>query len=241
MAFSIKALKTLKQTGFRSTLIEAIKAANPSLNDLNFNDFYLRTNNASYDVLIVQDKVDSHSTGYRDGMTVNPIVSMSVLDDENIKRNYTERSYNTTFTINSPTIDELVKKHIQIENISELTWDDYNTVLNELNKFIGITGTSNIPVTVKETSESANSKYIHLCFNTNYRAGGSDDIPCALLSYKYESSKLDSNAVRLLSFHFTRAEVENKRDLGIENNTLTVGENGMVENHTDRTGSSNEL
>ena len=241
MAFSIKALKTLKQTGFRSTLIEGIKAANPSLNDLNFNDFYLRTNNTSYDVLTVQDKIDSNSTGYHDGMTVNPIVSMFISDDENIKRNYTERSYNTTFVINSPSIDELVKKHIQVENLSELTWEDYDNVLNELNKFIGITGTSNLPVTVKETGESANSKYIHLCFNTNYRAGGSDDIPCALLSYKYESSKLDSNSIRLLTFHFTRAEAENKRDLGIENNTLTVGETGMVENHTDRTGSSNEL
>ena len=122
-----------------------------------------------------------------------------------------------------------------------MTWDDYDNVLNELNKFIGITGTSNLPVTVKETGESANSKYIHLCFNTNYRAGGSDDIPCALLSYKYESSKLDSNSIRLLTFHFTRAEAENKRDLGIKNNTLTVGETGMVENHTDRTRSSGEL
>lgn len=42
MAFSISVTKTLSKTGFRATLIEAVKVANPSLNDLNFGDFDFR-------------------------------------------------------------------------------------------------------------------------------------------------------------------------------------------------------
>ena len=42
MAFSISVSKKLATTGFKNILIEAIKTANPSLNDLKFGDFDFR-------------------------------------------------------------------------------------------------------------------------------------------------------------------------------------------------------
>ena len=42
--------------------------------------------------------------------------------------------------------------------------------------------------------------------------------------------KIDENFKVVFTFHFTRADVEDKRELRIDNNNLTVGENGMAVN-----------
>lgn len=232
MAFSISVSKKLTRTGFRNTLIEAIKAANPSLNDLNFDDFVFNFNQIDFMGSQIKSKIDSGEEGYQEGMVVKPTVKMTIKNNEDIKRNYTENSYETIFTVNSPDADEFIKKHVHIENLSELTWEDYETVLNELNKFTNGEGR---PIEVKRVTENANSKYIYLGYNSGHSAGNVyEDTPSALLSYKLVSSEMDSSFKRVLTFHFTRAEVENKRDLAIENNTLTVGENNMTENHAVR-------
>lgn len=233
MAFSISVSKKLAKTGFRNILIEAIKAANPSLNDLNFDDFKFELNSGDISAPAIKSHISSGVSGYQEGMTVKPTVKMIIKDNEDVKRNYTTKSYETTFLLNSPNVDEFIKKHITTENLSELTWDNYSTVLTELKKFINNSyDNSSDPIVIKEESENADSKHIHLCFNTTHIAGNEyDDTPYALLSYRYVSDEIaDGYLKRVLSFHFTRAEVENKRDLTIDNNTLTVGENGMTEN-----------
>lgn len=232
MAFSISVSKKLAKTGFRNILIEAVKAANPSLSDLNFDDFEFAIEPSKIDGFSIGPRITAGESGYSEGMTVKPVVKMTIKNNEDIKRNYTEKSYETIFTVNSPDAEEFIKKHIHVENLSELAWDDYNTVLTELKKFIGsdYISPSNV-ITLKEETVNANDKYIRLGFNSSHLMGNSwEDTPYALLSYKYVSSEMDDSFKRVLSFHFTRAEVENKRDLSIDNNNLTVGENGMIEN-----------
>lgn len=239
MAFSITVSKQIKSTGFRNTVIEAIKTANPNLNDLNFDDFTFSLDLANFSGLAVRDKIASGVSGYAEGMSVKPTLVMSVKDNDDIKRNYTEKSYENRFTVNGPDADEFIKKHIQIENLSELTWDDYDTVLSELKKFIRNNAPSSAsPIIFKKETEAANSKYINLYFNNNHNYGNDlYDEPFSLLSYKYEKDNMAQNMSlkRILSFHFTRDEVGNKRDLTIENNTLNVGEDNMVENDASDT------
>lgn len=134
MAFSISVTKTLTKTGFRATLIEAVKAANPSLSDLNFDDFEFNLDTAKLDGMNIRPRVEGGVEGYSDGMVIKPVVKMTIKNNEDVKRNYTENSYETVFTVNSPDADEFIKKLVLVENLSELTWDDYNTVLSELKK-----------------------------------------------------------------------------------------------------------
>lgn len=232
MAFSINVTKTLSKTGFRATLIEAVKDANPSLSDLNFDDFEFNSDTAKLDGMNIRPRVEGGVEGYSDGMVIKPVVKMTIKNNEDVKRNYTENSYETVFTVNSPDADEFIKKLVLVENLSELTWDDYNTVLSELKKFTGSDySNASDAIMFKEVTENANSKYLYLGYNSGHIMGNSwEDTPCALLSYKYVSSEMDNSFKRVLSFHFTRAEVENKRDLAIDNNNLTVGENGMTQN-----------
>lgn len=241
MAFSIKALKTLKQSGFRSTLIEAIKRDNPSLADLNFDDFEFSLYKSSFTGSIVDYKVNKKEEGYTEGMVVKPTINMTIKNNADIKRNYTERSHKLVFTVNGPDADEFIKKHIRVENLSELTWDDYDTVLAELKKFTGSSRGID-PIVIKEETVNPNSKNIHLCFNSSHMKGTPlEDIPCALLSYKHVRSEMDKNLKRVLSFQFTRADAENKRDLVINNNTLNISETGFTENFAPRTEDDNQL
>lgn len=232
MAFSISVTKTLSKTGFRATLIEAVKAANPSLSDLNFDDFEFNLDTTKLDGMNIRPRVEGGVEGYSDGMVIKPVVKMTIKNNEDVKRNYTENSYETVFIVNSPDADEFIKKLVLVENLSELTWDDYNTVLSELKKFTGSDySNSSDAIMFKEVTENANSKYLYLGYNSGHIMGNFwEDTPCALLSYKYVSSEMDNGFKHVLSFHFTRAEVENKRDLAIDNNNLTVGENGMTQN-----------
>lgn len=239
MAFSITLSKQLTKTGFRNTVIKAIKAANPSLNDLNFEDFEFNTDITRFTGFNVKYNIDNNLEGAHDGMVVKPTVNMTIKNKEDIKRNYTENSYKTSFTINSPDVDEFIKKHILVENLSELTWDDYDTVKRALDNFLNGAGS---PIHTKEETENINSKYIHLGFNTNHSSGRTfNDMPSALLSYKYVSSEMTDNFKRVLSFHFTRSDNENKRDLGVVNNTLTIGENGMTETYVPRNNVEDKL
>nr|DAP07660.1 MAG TPA: hypothetical protein [Caudoviricetes sp.] len=239
MAFSITVTKQLTKTGFRNTVINAIKAANPSLNDLNFNDFDIEVDVTRSVGHNVKYNVDNNRDGAHDGMVVKPTVKMIIKENEDIKRNYTEGSYQTTFTVNSPEAEEFIKKHVVVENLSELTWDDYDAVKKELRKFVS---NSYSPIILKEETENNNSKYIYLGFDSSHSSGrNNNDTPSALLSYKYVSSEMDGNFKRVLTFHFTRADNENKRDLRIDNSNLTVGENGMTENYVPSNGPSDEL
>lgn len=90
MAFSITVSKQIKSTGFRNTVIEAIKTANPNLNDLNFDDFILEVDNSRAVGFNVKYNVDNSRDGHYDGMVVKPTVKMIIKDSEDIKRNYTE-------------------------------------------------------------------------------------------------------------------------------------------------------
>lgn len=232
MAFSITVSKKVAKTGFRNALIEAVKAANPSLNDLNFDDFDFRCRNNGNAAEDIKRKIERRTSGFSEGMVVKSKVEMSVKFDNEIKRKYTENSHSTMFTITGPDADEFIKKHVRVENLSELTWDDYDTVLRELEKF---TNSSHLrsgqAIVFKDKIENPNSKYLYLGFNTSHGVGNlHEDVPSALLSYKYEADKMDDNFKVVFTFHFTRADVEDKRDLRIDNNNLTVGENGMAVN-----------
>lgn len=230
MAFSITVSKKVAKTGFKNALIEAVKAANPSLSDLNFEDFEFRCRTNGTAAEDIKSKIARRAAGFSEGMVVKPRVEMSVKWDNEIKRKYTENSHSTMFTITSPDADEFIKKHVHVENLSELTWNDYDTVLSELEKFTnGEQLRSGKAIVFKINNENPNSKYLYLGFNTGHGVGNpNDDIPSALLSYKYEADKMDENFKAVYTFHFTRADVEDKRDLRIDNNNLTVGENGMA-------------
>lgn len=230
MAFSITVSKKVAKTGFRNALIEAVKHANPSLSDLNFEDFEFRCRTNGTAAEDIKSKIARRAAGFSEGMVVKPRVEMSVKWDNEIKRKYTENSHSTMFTITSPDADEFIKKHVHVENLSELTWNDYDTVLSELEKFTnGEQLRSGKAIVFKINNENPNSKYLYLGFNTGHEVGNpNDDIPSALLPYKYEADKMDENFKAVYTFHFTRADVEDKRDLRIDNNNLTVGENGMA-------------
>lgn len=232
MAFSITVSKKVTKTGFKNTLIEAVKAANPSLNDLNFGDFDFRCKINEYQASAVKRQIDRRAAGFSEGMVVKPKVEMFVKFDNEIKRKYTENSHSTMFIINGPDADAFIKKHVTVENLSELTWDDYDTVLNELKKFTNDgDDRSGQVIGYREKTENPNSKYIYLGINTAHGVGNQwQDVPSALLSYRYENDKIDENFKAVFTFHFTRADVEDKRDLRIDNNNLTVGENGMAVN-----------
>lgn len=232
MAFSITVSKKVAKTGFKKALLEAVKAANPSLSDLNFEDFEFRCRTNGTAAEDIKSKIARRAAGFSEGMVVKPRVEMSVKWDNEIKRKYTENSHSTMFTITSPDADEFIKKHVRVENLSELTWNDYDTVLSELEKFTnGEQLRSGKAIVFKIYNENPNSKYLYLGFNTGHGVGNpNDDIPSALLSYKYEADKMDENFKAVYTFHFTRADVEDKRDLRIDNNNLTVGENGMAVN-----------
>lgn len=230
MAFSITVSKKVAKTGFKNALIEAVKAANPSLSDLNFEDFEFRCRTNGTAAEDIKSKIARRAAGFSEGMVVKPRVEMSVKWDNEIKRKYTENSHSTMFTITSPDADEFIKKHVRVENLSELTWNDYDTVLSELEKFTnGEQLRSGKAIVFKVNNENPNSKYLYLGYNTGHGVGNpNDDIPSALLSYKYEADKMDENFKAVYTFHFTRADAEDKRDLRIDNNNLTVGENGMA-------------
>lgn len=232
MAFSINVSKKVAKTGFRNTLIEAVKAANPSLSDLNFDDFDFRCKVNEYQASAVKRQIDRRAAGFSEGMVVKPKVEMFVKFNNEIKRKYTENSHSTMFIINGPDADAFIKKHVTVENLSELTWDDYDTVLNELKKFTNDgDDRSGQVIGYREKTENPNSKYLYLGINTAHGVGNQwQDVPSALLSYRYENDKMDENFKAVFTFHFTRADVEDKRDLRIDNNNLTVGENGMAVN-----------
>lgn len=232
MAFSINVSKKVAKTGFRNTLIEAVKAANPSLSDLNFDDFDFRCKINEYQASAVKRQIDRRAAGFSEGMVVKPKVEMFIKFDNEIKRKYTENSHSTVFIINGPDADAFIKKHVTVENLSELTWDDYDTVLNELKKFTNDGDERSGQVIGYRTKiENPNSKYLYLGVNTAHAVGNQwQDVPSALLSYRYENDKIDENFKVVYTFHFTRADVEDKRDLRIDNNNLTVGENGMAVN-----------
>lgn len=213
-------------------MIEAVKAANPSLNDLNFGDFDFRCKVNEYQASGVKRQIDRRAAGFSEGMVVKPKVEMFIKFDNEIKRKYTENSHSTMFNINGPDADAFIKKHVTVENMSELTWDDYDTILNELKKFTNDgDDRSGQVIGYREKIENPNSKYIYLGINTAHGVGNQrQDVPSALLSYRYENDKIDENFKAVFTFHFTRADVEDKRDLRIDNNNLTVGENGMAVN-----------
>lgn len=229
MAFSIKAIKKVSATGLRDALIKAVKKANPNLEDLNFEDFTFSRDLEKHSAQDVKTKIESGEAGYSEGMTVKQTVTMSVKTDPDIRRNYTERSYETVFNVNCPGVVDLVKTCVQVENLSELAWDDYDTVLSELNKInadIGIT--SPMPLVVKTEQENENSKYIYLHYDTYNQAGAFDDILACLVNYNYESANIvEEQYLNIFKFHFTREDAENKRDVTVSNPNLDINENGM--------------
>lgn len=229
MAFSIKTVKKVSAIGLRDALIKAVKKANPNLEDLNFEDFTFSRDVEKHSAQTIKGKIESGEAGYSEGMVVKQTVTMSVKTDPDIRRNYTERSYETVFNVNCPGVVDLVKTCVQVENLSELAWDDYDTVLSELNKInadIGIT--SPMPLVVKTAQENENSKYIYLHYDTNNQAGTFDDVLACLVNYNYESANIvEEQYLNIFKFHFTREDAENKRDVTVSNPNLDINENGM--------------
>ena len=194
-------------------VVNAIKAANPSMSEVDFTDFsFNRSKDSSLsNVYATKSK----------GEKIEPIIKMTVSSNPEISRRYNEDSKHFKFNLTAPDLNAVVAEAITIENMSELTWDDYSKVEKVLTDFCNHSST----IVVKSQTENENSKYLHLVYTSG---NGSFDVG-HLFSIDMDWNN-NLGGIPLLSFHFTRADVEDKRDLRIDNNNLTVGENGMAVN-----------
>ena len=195
-----------------SAITKAIKDANPGMSEVDFSDFGYKIN--------YLDQLGYVRTSMTKGQKYIPKIEMFLTDVSDIARTYNEDSKLFKFTLNAPDINDVVSEAITIENIGELTWDDYEKVKSVLDGFKN--GDTNL--VVKEVSENENSRYLHLVLG--------DSISFTISSLF--SVTMDWNdklrGIPLLSFHFTRAEVENKTSVVLENSNITVGKDSLLTN-----------
>lgn len=196
------------------TIANAIKAANPGMNEVDFTDFSFNRSNDSNLVYVAERKSK--------GEKVEPIIEMTVSSDPEISRRYNEDSKHFKFNLTAPDLNAVVAEAITIENISELAWDDYSKVEKVLNDFHNGSST----IIVKSQAENENSKYLHLVYTSGV---GYFDVGHLF------SIDMDWNnylgGIPLLSFHFTRADVENKETIVLTNPNISVDKDPLLKNN----------
>ena len=149
-----------------------------------------------------------------------PKIEMQLYGKADITRMYNEDSKLFKFTLNAPDINDIVAEAITIENIGEITWDDYDKVKTVLDEFKN----SDRGFEVVGSSENENSRYLHLVLR------GYDYMSLSALFSVTMDWNNNLRGIPLLSFHFTRAEVENKTSIVLENSNISVGKDELVTN-----------
>ena len=191
------------------TVVNAIKAANPSMSEVDFTDFSFNRSNDS------KVNITSKSKGEK----LEPVIEMKISPVAEISRRYNEDSKLFKFNLTAPDFNAVVAEAITIENMSELTWDDYDKVQKVLNDFCNRSST----VVVTPQVENENSKYLHLVYTSG---NGRFDVGHLF------SLEMDYNntlgGIPVLSFHFTRAEVENKETIVLTNPNISVDKDPLL-------------
>lgn len=193
------------------TVVNAIKAANPSMSGVDFTDFsFNRSNDSSLsNVYATKSK----------GEKLEPIIEMAISPNTEISRRYNKDSKHFKFNLTAPDFNAVVAEAITIENMSELTWDDYDKVQKVLNNFCNRSST----VVVTPQIENENSKYLHLVYTSG---NGSFDVG-HLFSIDMDFNS-ELRGIPVLSFHFTRAEVENKETIVLTNPNISVDKDPLL-------------
>lgn len=197
------------------TVVNAIKAANPSMNEVDFTDFsFNRSRDSSLsNAYAIKSK----------GEKLEPIIEMKISPNSEISRRYNEDSKHFKFNLTAPDLNAAVAEAITIENISELTWDDYSKVEKVLNDFRNGSST----IVVKSQVENENSKYLHLVYTSG---NGSFDVG-HLFSIDMDWNNDLGGGIPVLSFHFTRAEVENKETSVLTNPNISVDKDPLLKDN----------
>lgn len=190
-------------------VVNAIKAANPSMSGVDFTDFSFNRSNDS----------NLTNTTKTKGEKLEPVIEMKISPVAEISRRYNEDSKLFKFNLTAPDFNAVVAEAITIENMSELTWDDYDKVQKVLNDFRNRSST----VVVTPQTENENSKYLHLVYTSG---NGSFDVG-HLFSIDMDFNS-ELRGIPVLSFHFTRAEVENKETIVLENSNITVNKDPLL-------------
>lgn len=196
-----------------STVAKAIKEANPGMANVDFTDFVF---NIPWDNQLREVK-DTLTKGQK----YIPKIQMRVSHQSDISRRYNEDSKSFVFTLNAPDINDVVAEAITVENLSELTWDDYEKVKTVLEGF----GNGLRALVVKEVSDSEDSRYIHLVLVNR------DDISTTSLFSVTMDWNNDLGGIPLLSFHFTRAGVENKETIVLENSNIRINKDPLLKDN----------
>lgn len=194
------------------TVVNAIKAANPSMNEVDFTDFSFNRSRNS----------DLTNTTKTKGEKLEPVIEMKISPVADISRRYNEDSKLFKFNLTAPDINAVIAEAITIENMSELTWDDYSKVEKVLTDFCNHSST----IVVKSQAENENSKYLHLVYTSG---NGRFDVG-HLFSIDMDWNN-DLYGIPLLSFHFTRVDVENKETIVLTNPNINVGKDPLLTNN----------
>lgn len=194
-------------------VVNAIKAANPSMSGVDFTDFSFNRSNDS------NVSIRSKSKGEK----LEPVIEMKISPVAEISRRYNEDSKLFKFNLTAPDFNAVVAEAITIENMSELTWDDYDKVNKVLNDFCNHSSV----VTVKPQAENENSKYLHLVYTSS---NGSFDVG-HLFSIDMDWNN-NLGGIPVLSFHFTRAEVENKETIVLTNPNISVDKDPLLKDNS---------
>lgn len=194
------------------TVVNAIKAANPSMNEVDFTDFSFNRSRNS----------DLTNTTKTKGEKLEPVIEMKISPVAEISRRYNEDSKLFKFNLTAPDINAVIAEAITIENMSELTWDDYSKVEKVLTDFCNLSST----IVVKSQAENENSKYLHLVYTSG---NGRFDVG-HLFSIDMDWNN-DLYGIPLLSFHFTRADVENKETIVLTNPNISVDKDPLLKDN----------
>lgn len=195
------------------TVVNAIKAANPSMNEVDFTDFSFNRSRDS----------DLTNTTKTKGEKLEPVIEMKISPVAEISRRYNEDSKLFKFNLTAPDFNAVVAEAITIENMSELTWDDYDKVQKVLNDFCNRSST----VVVTPRTENENSKYLHLVYTSG---NGSFDVG-HLFSIDMDFNS-ELRGIPVLSFHFTRVEVENKETIVLSNPNINVDKGPLLKDNS---------
>lgn len=195
-------------------VVNAIKAANPSMSEVDFTDFSF---NRSEDSSLI----NVYATKSK-GEKLEPIIKMVISPNAEISRRYNEDSKHFKFNLTAPDLNAVVAEAITIENMSELTWDDYSKVEKVLTDFCNHSST----IVVKSQTENENSKYLHLVYISG---NGRFDVG-HLFSIDMDWNN-DLGGIPLLSFHFTRTEEKNKETIVLTNPNISVNKDLLLTNN----------
>lgn len=195
-------------------VVNAIKAANPSMSNVDFTDFSFNRSRDS--------SLSSVYATKSKGEKLEPVIEMKISPVAEISRRYNENSKLFKFNLIAPDFNAVVAEAITIENMSELNWDDYDKVNKVLNDFCNRSSV----IKVESQVENENSKYLHLVYTSG---NGRFDVG-HLFSIDMDWNN-DLGGIPVLSFHFTRAEEENKETIVLENSNINVGKDPLLTNN----------